>query len=107
VKWKNNLQSEYVNDRDAVASQILSVETQHNPDYSQILRTMVPVLESWRNKLALMNEEWILLWKVQGLHNSDPVSKMLLFHRFAYRGVLDFIEVIKDNHEHLRGAQSS
>jgi len=97
AEWRNYLQGD-MHARDSVPSRMLAGRVQRNGEYSPLLRSMIPVLRGWRRKLEEMSEDWDLLWE----QCDDPSSKRLLFHRFAYRGVLEFLEVIRNEREALQ-----
>jgi len=102
VEWRDCLRGD-IDKRESVAVDILVGKVQRNNEYSPLLRSMIPVLKGWRDKLFSLDDDWDLMWGQQG---SDPVSKKLLFHRFAFRGVMDFVGVVMNEREALQGTSS-
>ncbi|KAJ4483014.1 hypothetical protein C8J55DRAFT_559832 [Lentinula edodes] len=67
--------------------------------YSNMFRTMAPILSEWYDAIRQLRKDWILDWSETNHDDSKDVN--LLFHSFAYRGVLDFIEIFQKHKEDL------
>ncbi|KAJ3873037.1 hypothetical protein F5051DRAFT_478640 [Lentinula edodes] len=67
--------------------------------YSNMFCTMAPILSEWYDAIRQLRKDWILDWSETNLDDSKDVN--LLFHSFAYRGVLDFIEIFQKHKEDL------
>ncbi|KAJ3888429.1 hypothetical protein GG344DRAFT_67980 [Lentinula edodes] len=68
--------------------------------YSNIFRTMAPILSEWYDAIRQLRKDWILDWSETNRDRAEDVK--LLCHSFAYRGVLDFIEIFKRHKEDLK-----
>ncbi|KAJ3769434.1 hypothetical protein FB446DRAFT_812091 [Lentinula raphanica] len=103
--------------REATASQIklkssfIAASRKQKEPYSDLFCTMAPVLGDWftainqlRFAVELENRDEEEEEDGEG-HDIDPHLEeklMLRFHRFAYRGVLDFMEIFEKHREHLQ-----
>ncbi|KAJ3805956.1 hypothetical protein F5876DRAFT_81210 [Lentinula aff. lateritia] len=67
--------------------------------YSNMFRTMAPIWSEWFDAIRRIRKDWILDWSETNQDDSEDVN--LLFHSFAYRGVLDFIEIFQKHKEDL------
>ncbi|KAJ3819630.1 hypothetical protein F5880DRAFT_1676105 [Lentinula raphanica] len=66
--------------------------------YSDLLRAMTPVLSEWYTALNKLQIDY----EVDENVNDDEEKLMLRFHHFAYRGVLEFIEVFEKHRGNLQ-----
>ncbi|KAJ3964444.1 hypothetical protein EV361DRAFT_955942 [Lentinula raphanica] len=76
--------------------------------YSALLRAMAPVLSEWYTTVNQLQSDYEVEESEdddEEGHDTDPHLEeklMLRFHRFAYRGVLEFIKVFENHRETLR-----
>ncbi|KAJ3806094.1 hypothetical protein F5876DRAFT_69232 [Lentinula aff. lateritia] len=67
--------------------------------YSNMFRTMAPILDEWFDAIRQLRKDWKQGWRNTNRDRAEDVN--LLFHSFAYRGVLDFIEIFQKHKEDL------
>ncbi|KAF8831001.1 hypothetical protein HHX47_DHR1000155 [Lentinula edodes] len=68
--------------------------------YSNLLHAMAPILDEWFNAIRQLRKDWKQGWKNTNRDRAEDVN--LLFHSFAYRGVLDFIDIFQKHKEDLK-----
>lgn len=75
--------------------------------YSPILRQMAPLLRRWYTSLNEMGPRWTEeLDTVEEKGNADA-GALMLFHKFAYGGMLDIVRMISEHIQLLRKASDS
>lgn len=72
--------------------------------YSQILRQMAPLLRQWYTSLTEMVSKWVLELDTVEEKGNANADALMLFHKFAYSGVLDIVRMISDHIQLLRKA---
>ncbi|THU87483.1 hypothetical protein K435DRAFT_341841 [Dendrothele bispora CBS 962.96] len=69
-------------------------------DYSLLLRDMSPLLKDWQQDLLKpLNQDWAIAWK--SVKDREVEEKLLVFHYFALRGILEFAKLIKKHEPRL------
>ncbi|KAJ7283326.1 hypothetical protein C8J57DRAFT_1498391 [Mycena rebaudengoi] len=87
----------------AISCKATSEWTPYTIYYMTRLRTCSLLLEmrtmlcAWFRKLDMLREDWGRAWKIA--ERGDEVSKRLLFHQFASRGVEDYMDVFIEYRE--------
>ncbi|THU82290.1 hypothetical protein K435DRAFT_691801, partial [Dendrothele bispora CBS 962.96] len=100
-QWGAQLQGT-VHERDSAMHDILQDGTEE--EHSPILRDMTPLLKDWqRNLLEPMNSEWKSAWR--NVEKGQADEKLLVFHYFAFQGILDFAQLIKKHKARLSGTK--
>ncbi|KAJ3849117.1 hypothetical protein EV368DRAFT_47967 [Lentinula lateritia] len=93
IRWSQSIGQGYTS-RETTANDIqesLGTIIKGVPEpYSNMFRTMAPILSEWFDAIRRLRKDWILDWSETNQDDSEDVN--LLFHSFAYRGVLDLIE---------------
>ncbi|KAG6862786.1 hypothetical protein C0991_010183, partial [Blastosporella zonata] len=88
-KWKRWLDDSGAHARTAVKDGIekLAFSNQLRRECSPFLAVMAPMLHKWWDLLKRMSGQWVDEWKP--VEAGPPLPKELLFHKFAYKVVMD------------------
>lgn len=76
----------------------LLIGIKSNGNYNPILSAIAPLLRDWSGSLEKMTSEWMSDWEAV----ETATDKSLLFHRYAYRGVLDFLTIVGSRRQELQ-----
>ncbi|KAJ3808668.1 hypothetical protein F5876DRAFT_67102 [Lentinula aff. lateritia] len=102
IRWSQSIGQGYTS-RETTANDIqesLGTIIKGVPEpYSNMFRTMAPILSEWFDAIRRLRKAWILDWSETNQDDSEDVN--LLFHSFAYRGVLDLIEIFQKHKQDL------
>ncbi|THV01940.1 hypothetical protein K435DRAFT_717872 [Dendrothele bispora CBS 962.96] len=99
-KWRRKLQGT-VDERDSAMNDVLENGTEE--EHSSILRDMTPLFKDWRNDLLEINSEWKAAWRTVEKGQAD--EKLLVFHYFAFQGILGFTQLVKKHKARLSGTK--
>ena len=78
------------------------LKASYDPAYSALLRTMAPLLQDWHASLRILSQDFCRT--LLGLKELDSRLLRLLFHRFAYRGMTDFVDLLAKHREISKAA---
>ncbi|THU98458.1 hypothetical protein K435DRAFT_964912 [Dendrothele bispora CBS 962.96] len=95
-QWRNHLQGSN-EEREAAMSFILKRGTRK--EYSPMLRTMTPLFVQWRSSLDSLDQQWEPAW--ESVDQGEADEKLLVFHDFAFRGILGFAKLIAEHRPRL------
>ncbi|KAK7460946.1 hypothetical protein VKT23_008874 [Stygiomarasmius scandens] len=95
-KWGSQLQGT-IHERDSAMNDILISGT--DEEYSPMLRIMTPLFVQWRNLLVDLGRLWASAWKSAEQGEAD--DKLLVFHDFAFRGILGLAKLIAEHRARL------
>ncbi|KAK7460903.1 hypothetical protein VKT23_008831 [Stygiomarasmius scandens] len=95
-KWRSLLQGTIV-ERDSAMNDILKWGT--DEEYSPMLRTMTTLFVQWHSLLDNLDRDWRPVWK--SVDQGEADEKLLVFHDFAFRGILGFAKLIAEHRPRL------
>ncbi|THU87887.1 hypothetical protein K435DRAFT_680934 [Dendrothele bispora CBS 962.96] len=101
-KWRSKLQGN-VDERDSTMNDILMWGT--GEEYSPMLRTMNPLFVQWRRSLLdNLDSQWDSAW--ESVDQGEIDEKLLVFHDFAFRGILGLAKLIAEHRPRLMSSYS-
>ncbi|THU84726.1 hypothetical protein K435DRAFT_687003, partial [Dendrothele bispora CBS 962.96] len=101
-QWRKELQGS-LSDRVSVLTEVVKGGTEKIKTISSIVRDMIPLLRDWKKSLDDLSIEWKEEWpKVE---EGEADEKLLVFHRFAFCGILNFTELVKRYEPQLRSTE--
>ena len=95
-RWRNELRGSR-QDRDSAMNDILKWGT--GKEYSPMLRIMTPLFVQWHSLLDNLDRDWRPAWK--SVDQGEADEKLLVFHDFAFRGILGLAKLIAEHRARL------
>ncbi|KAF8322905.1 uncharacterized protein EI90DRAFT_3019966 [Cantharellus anzutake] len=89
-------------DRDVSVASLLRDRLRPRPTYTPITIGMLPVLDDWSKKLSQLD-----LYSESSQDEFQETLRLVQFDLLAYRGVADFVQIIKEHYQHIQAASLS